>query len=132
MLASATKLGTSLPRFYFRPGCCHHFLCLPLFVDEGLASFGRSFLDQLDSINRHKVSIEEVQNVLASDISFYEDLEPSERGHNRVMMIGWTEYGRILEIGIEFFPDYDHIFHAKDAGKSYVQAFEKRLRSWQL
>lgn len=70
--------------------------------------------------------------MIASDLSFCRDLEPSERGYSRVMTIGWTEDGRILEIGIEYFSNRDHVFHAKDAGKTYVKEFEKRLRSWQL
>jgi uncharacterized DUF497 family protein len=85
-----------------------------------------------ESLQRHNVTQEEIQDVIASDLSFCEDLEPSERGYNRIMTIGWTEYGRVLEIGIEYFPRYDHVFHAKDAGKAYVKSFEKRLRSWQL
>ena len=85
-----------------------------------------------ESLQRHHVSREEIQDVIASELSLYRDLEPSERGYSRIMTIGWTEDGRILKIGIEYFPDRDHVFHANDAGKTYVKEFEKRLRSWQL
>lgn len=82
------------------------------------------------NLAKHGITKEEVKEVFASDLTFPMDLDPSDRGNNRAMLIGWTQSGRILEIGIEYFDDEDreHIFHAMDAGKQYKNAFEKRLR----
>lgn len=55
--------------------------------------------------------------MLASDLTYYEELKPSERGNDRLMFVGWTQSGRILEVGIEYFDgdDREHVFHAMDA-----------------
>ncbi len=82
-----------------------------------------------ENLRKNRVSPVEFQEVFASYLSFAEDLEPSERGNNRVMIIGWTYSGRILEIGVEYFDaeDREHVFHAMDAGKKYKEAFSKRI-----
>ncbi len=82
-----------------------------------------------ENLRKNGVSRIEVQEVFASDLSFAEDLEPSGRGNDRAMVIGWTQSGRILEIGIEYFEteDREHIFHAMDAGKGYKEAFLERI-----
>lgn len=82
-----------------------------------------------DNLHKNGVTRAEVQEVFASDLSFAEDLEPSNRGNDRAMVIGWTQSGRILEIGIEYFEDEDreHIFHGMDAGKDYKKEFKMRL-----
>lgn len=78
---------------------------------------------------KHKVTRLEIQQVFASELTYADDLAPSNRGNNRALIIGWTHEGRILEIGIEYFEDEDreHIFHAMDAGKKYKNDFEQRL-----
>jgi len=80
------------------------------------------------NLRKNGISHIEVQEVFASDLSFAEDLKPSGRGNGRVMIIDWTQSGRILEIGVEYFEteDREHIFHAMDAGKAYKKAFLKR------
>jgi uncharacterized DUF497 family protein len=82
-----------------------------------------------DNINKNGVTRREIQEVFESDLSIADDLEPSERGNDRAMIIGWTYSGRILEIGIEYFEyeDREHIFHALDAGKDYKKNFLRRL-----
>jgi uncharacterized DUF497 family protein len=82
-----------------------------------------------ENLHKNGVSRAEVQEVFASELSFAEDLSPSDRGNDRAMVIGWTHAGRILEIGIEYFEDEDreHIFHGMDAGKTYKQTFKERL-----
>ncbi|MBX9690255.1 MAG: hypothetical protein K2X27_26315 [Candidatus Obscuribacterales bacterium] len=82
-----------------------------------------------ENLRKHGVSQSEIQEVFASDLSYAEDLEPSERGNDRAMIIGWTYSGRILEIGIEYFEteDREHVFHAMDAGKAYKKDFLERI-----
>ena|GEM_PF-1067293 len=78
-----------------------------------------------ENLRKNAVLRAELQEVFASDLSYAEDLDPSDRGNSRAIVIGWTYTGRILEIGIEYFESEgrEHIFHAMDAGKSY----KKRL-----
>ena len=66
-----------------------------------------------ENLRKNGVSRLEVQEVFASDLSYAEDLEPSDRGNDRAMVIGWTYTGRILEIGIEYFEieAREHVFH---------------------
>lgn len=86
-----------------------------------------------ENLRKNGVSQIEVQGVFGSDLTFAEDLEPSGRGNDRAMIIGWTQSGRILEIGVEYFEteDREHVFHAMDAGKKYKDAFLKRIGKWQ-
>lgn len=78
------------------------------------------------NLDKHEVSREEVDEALANEPE-YEDLESSARGNARVMFVGFTFQGRLLEIGIEYFPDSkEHVFHAMDATKAYRVLFNKR------
>lgn len=81
------------------------------------------------NLRKNGISKEEIKEVFASDLSYAEDLEASERGNNRAMIIGWTFSGRILEIGIEYFEneDREHIFHGMEAGKQYKKDFLARI-----
>jgi uncharacterized DUF497 family protein len=83
-----------------------------------------------ENFRKNRVTQGEVQEVFASDLSFAVDLEPSDRGNDRTMIVGWTYSGRIMEIGVEYFEseDREHIFHAMDAGKDYKKEFTKRLK----
>lgn len=79
------------------------------------------------SLRKHKVSKAEVDDVYATGVDF--DLGPSKAGNDRIMIVGFAAMGRLLEIGIEYFPnDHEHIFHAADATKPYQLLFEKRKR----
>ncbi len=46
------------------------------------------------------------------------------------MIVGFTESGRLLEIGAELMPPDDHLHfsHATDATKAYRDAFEEYMR----
>lgn len=80
-----------------------------------------------DSLDKHGITEEEADEVYATGKDF--DMEPNEVGNDRIMVVGWTSIGRLLEIGIEYLPNGDeHIFHASDATKSYRQLFEKDTR----
>jgi len=82
-----------------------------------------------DNLAEHGATCAEIKEVFESDLSFTVDLEPSKRGYDRMMVIGWTYKGRILEVGVELIEvgDREHIFHAMDAGKQYRREFERRL-----
>jgi hypothetical protein len=77
-----------------------------------------------ESLDRHGITEQEADEVYATGKDF--DLEPSASGNDRIMVVGWTSSGRLLEIGIEYLPHgHDHMFHASDATKSYRELFEK-------
>ena len=79
----------------------------------------------------HKVSQDEVNEVLRSDVTIERDLPPSKRGNERLMLVGFTNEGRLLELGIEFFHSEEimHIFHADDATKQYRTEFDREVKS---
>lgn len=80
------------------------------------------------NLAKHRVSMAEVLEVFASDWSFAELLESNRDGNERMMVIGWTFAGRVLEVGVEHIGESEHVFHARDASKTYVREFERRLR----
>jgi len=80
-----------------------------------------------ESLDRHGISEEETDEVYATGKDF--DLPPSDYGNDRIMVVGWTANGRLLEVGIEFLPGgAEHIFHANQATKHYEKLFEKDTR----
>jgi uncharacterized DUF497 family protein len=82
------------------------------------------------NIKKNKVSIAEIMEVFQSELSFAVDMSPSQRGNDRVMIIGWTHTGRVLEISVEYFDhgEREHIFHARNAGIAFELEFRRRLR----
>jgi hypothetical protein len=78
----------------------------------------------LESLDRHGVLPEEADDVLATGI--WEEMPPSERGNERLMFVGFTASGRLLEVGIEYFDheEREHIFHANDATTYYRKLFD--------
>lgn len=81
-----------------------------------------------DDLVKNGVTREEVEQVMASETAVDCDMQPSERGNDRVIIVGFTLGVRLVEVGIEFFADRLHVFHASDATKGYRQEFEKRVR----
>lgn len=84
----------------------------------------------LRNLADHRVTQEEVEQVLRSDVTAEFDLRPSKRSNERMMLVGFTHEGRLLELGIEFFFDEDrmHVFHADDATKPYRTEFEREIK----
>ena len=81
-----------------------------------------------DNLRKHKVSPEEADEVLAND-PFDFELPQSHSGNVRVMFVGFTYLGRLLEIGVEYRSAYhEHIFHGMRATRLYRLAFMKRKR----
>jgi len=82
-----------------------------------------------NNLAKHKVSHDEVDEVMDADLIVDVELPPSKRGHQRVMLIAFTLQGRLLEVGIEFFPhDHNHIFHGDDASKHNKAEFARRIK----
>ena len=79
-------------------------------------------------LQKHNVTEIEVDQVMSSDANIECDLPSSQQGHDRLMLIGFTLSGRLLELGIEFLPDALHIFHASDATKQYQTEFARRIK----
>jgi len=79
-----------------------------------------------DSLDRHGIAILDVDEVMATGI--WEEMPPSERGNARLMFIGFTSSGRLLEIGVEYFDedDIEHVFHTDDATRHYRIIFKNR------
>ena len=81
------------------------------------------FRFNMDSLNRHKVAMQEVLQVLADKDAREVYLpEPSERGNPRSVTVGKTESERTLEVFIEYMEDdldddIVNIYHAEAASE---------------
>ena len=82
-----------------------------------------------DSLNRHEIGPPDIDEVMASGI--WEEMPPSIHGNSRLMFIGFTSSGRLLEVGVEYFDyeDREHVFHTNDATSHHKQVFEKRIKT---
>ncbi len=78
-----------------------------------------------ESLFRHNISKYEVDEVYALGKDF--DVAASKSGYERIIIVGWTAQGRLLEIGIEYLPnDHETIFHANDAtAAAYKKLFHR-------
>lgn len=75
-----------------------------------------------DNLQKHDVTTFEVDQVLDSRnlTTRVFDLVPARNGNERVMFVGVTVDGRMLEVGVEIISEEDeHVFHAMDATKQY-------------
>jgi hypothetical protein len=83
-----------------------------------------------ESLERHGISPLDFDEVLACGI--WDEMAPSQRGNARLMFVGFTSNGRLLEVGVEYFDDEDreHVFHADDANVQRRLEFEKRTKAW--
>jgi uncharacterized DUF497 family protein len=82
-----------------------------------------------ESLDRHGVSVGDADDVLMSDT--WKEMPPTERGNERLMFVGFTSNGRLIEAGVEYFDDEDreHVFHANDVTDHYKQVFERGMKS---
>lgn len=76
-----------------------------------------------ESLARHGISTAEIDEVLNDQCTIWLDLGVSRDGNDRLMFVGLTKFGRVLEVGVELVDDDEHIFHAMDAGERYVEEF---------
>ena len=78
---------------------------------------------------RHGVSKDEVEEVLADPATEEFALEPSNQGNYRVMYVGFTIWGRLLEVGIECIHSpnqvFLHIFHANKVSRQFRSLFKE-------
>ena len=83
-----------------------------------------------ESLNRHKVSSSDVNEVLAaSNITTREfDLPLSSDDNLRVMFVGYNLAGRLLEIGVELITETNaYVFHAQTGSPKYRKLYEQRI-----
>jgi hypothetical protein len=79
-------------------------------------------------LKKHRINRSEVDDILdETSVSIECALPPSKRGNDRIMLVGFTSLGRLLEIGLEFFEDSIHVFHANDATQEFRIQFENRV-----
>jgi uncharacterized DUF497 family protein len=80
------------------------------------------------SLDRHGISKADVDDVLATGV--WREMTPSERGNERLMFVGFTANGRLLEVGVEYFDqeDLEHVFHGNDATSPSIDFFQERTR----
>ena len=74
------------------------------------------------NLRKHNITRQEVDQVLDSRnlTTRMFELAPARNGNERVMFVGLTQEGRLLEVGVELIGDNDeHIFHAMLATKQY-------------
>lgn len=78
------------------------------------------------SLGKRNITQEDADDVLRTGKWF--PLPPSERGNNRIMFVGFTKDGDLLEIGVEYFfsEKREHIFHGRKATRLYRRLFEEQ------
>jgi uncharacterized DUF497 family protein len=81
-----------------------------------------------DNLAKHNVNCGEIDEVLDCERRVEIEMQPSNRGNQRVMLVGFTSQARLLEVGIEFLPDSDHVFPASDATKRFRFKFEQNVK----
>ncbi len=68
-----------------------------------------------ESSKKHGITEEQMLEVRASQLTVATEMDASERGNTRVMLVGYTMDGVMLEVGVELADDADIYFHAKAA-----------------
>lgn len=84
-----------------------------------------------ESLSRHRVSISDVNEVLAESNSSTCDFELpfGSNGNLRVMFVGYNLAGRLLEIGVEFISELTaYVFHAQAISPRYRRIYEQWFR----
>ncbi len=75
-----------------------------------------------DSLKRHKISHEDVLEALEDPFKL--EVKTGEyRGNPTSLWIGRTFTERLLEIGIEYLEDCNHIYHAKKANAEHAAKY---------
>ena len=76
-----------------------------------------------ENLTEHDVTAIEVDEVLSDSRTIWLDLGPSRDGNDRLMFIGLTKGGRVLEVGIELIGEGEYVFHAMAASEHYLKEF---------
>ena len=75
-----------------------------------------------ETLAKHRVTSQEAEEAIDDFNSCDYSIEPSKDGNDRIMVVGRTHRGRLLEVAVEFFSDDTwNIFHAMDAGFEAVK-----------
>lgn len=78
-------------------------------------------------LKRKGVTLHEVAFVIASTLTREFDLPDSRRSNPRVMLVGFTPDGDLIEVGLEQAPDGYHLFHVrKPVSKTYRTKYASR------
>ena len=83
-----------------------------------------------DSLRRHEVSHEEVQEALADSLRIEVQEGESNDGNPTTIWIGATLSDGLLEIGFEYLEDEDHIYHCDNCRSHYRARYGRRERPW--
>jgi uncharacterized DUF497 family protein len=78
---------------------------------------------KIDNLAKHDITTTEVDEVLNDLRTIWLDLGVSRDGNDRLMFVGLTRAGRVLEVGVELISEDEHVFHAMDAGERYLKEF---------
>ena len=76
------------------------------------------------NLAKHNVATSEIDEVLSDSRTIWLDLGPSRDGNERLMFIGLTRTGRVLEVGIELIGKDEYVFHSMPAGEHYLKEFK--------
>ncbi len=80
-----------------------------------------------DSLNRHDVTAEMIDEVLAG--SMVSAFQINEADHACEMIVGYTFSNRLLEIGVRYLSEEEvFIFHAQSASPQYKKLFFKEWK----
>lgn len=85
-----------------------------------------------ESLSRHKVTEDECNQVTADDNRTTEEFDEgyNSLGNWRLMFVGFTKIGRLLEIGVEFIKSNQgyraHVYHADDATPDSQKRYNER------
>ena len=85
-----------------------------------------------ESLNRHNVTEEECNQVTEDDNRTTEEFDEdfSSDGNWRLMFVGFSKAGRLLEIGVEFIKIehgyWTNIYHADDATPAWQRRYNER------
>jgi uncharacterized DUF497 family protein len=82
-----------------------------------------------EEITKHGLSRRDVDLALRSEV--WEDMGASKRGNDRIMFVGFSEDGRLIEVGVEYFDkeNKEWAFHADLATPKYQKFFKSRMKS---
>ncbi len=81
-----------------------------------------------DSLKRHKATHEEIEEAIADPLRVEAAYSESKNGNPTTIWVGATLKGRLLEIGIEYMENEDHIYHASSCRNHYQWLYIQRRR----
>ncbi len=81
------------------------------------------------ALAKHDITAKDIDFVLRTDITIWCDLGPSKRGNDRLMFIGFSSNGRLLEVGVEYMgDDVELVLHADCATFKHRKLFRETYK----